>query len=145
MKILVINGPNLNLLGRRPQAHYGDETLPELEQRLADEAARLGGELTAYQSNHEGELIDRIQASAGFDGIILNPGGYTHSSVAIRDAVETSPVPVIEVHLSNIHGREPFRRRSVIAGACRGQISGLGSESYVAALHVFARMNSQGK
>jgi 3-dehydroquinate dehydratase-2 len=145
MKILVLNGPNLNLLGERPRDQYGDETLTDIERHLAAEAAHLGVEVSAFQSNHEGELIDRIQGSGGFDGIILNPGGYTHSSIAIRDAVEASPAPVIEVHLSNIHGREPFRHRSVIAGACRGQICGLGTESYLAALYVLARLNSQGK
>lgn len=142
MKVLVLNGPNLNLLGTRDPAQYGSATLAELEASLVELGGELGVEVECAQSNHEGDLVDRIQGGHGLRGIVLNPGGYTHSSVAIRDAVEACPVPVIEVHLSNLHAREPFRQRSVIAGAARGQITGLGVDGYRAALWVLCRSGS---
>jgi len=138
VKILVLHGPNLNLLGRRDPAHYGTQTLGEIDALLAAEAVALGLEVECVQTNHEGEIVDRIQGAAGYGGVILNAGGYTHTSVAIRDAVDAVETPVIEVHLSNLHRRESWRQRSVIAAVCWGQISGLGAESYVAALTVFA-------
>ncbi len=142
MKVLVLHGPNLNRLGVRDPATYGHATLDELNATLRAEARALGIDLEIVQSNHEGVLVDRIQ-STDADGIVINPGGYTHSSVALRDAIEAAEAPAIEVHLSNLHAREPFRQRSVIAGACRGQISGLGEDSYLAALAVFARAGSR--
>ena len=144
MKILVLHGPNLDRLGRRDPEHYGSQTLDELNRRIEAEGNRLGLEVECVQSNHEGAIIDRIHAAREYDGIIINPGGFTHSSVAIRDALEGSEVPAIEVHLSNIHAREPFRRHSVTVGACLGQISGLGGEGYLAALYVFATKAQQG-
>lgn len=141
MRFLLLHGPNLRSLGSREPAVYGTRTLDEVNARVSSAAADLGVELEIVQSDHEGEIIARIQAG-GMDGIILNPAGFTHSSVAIRDAVAATEVPVIEVHLTNLHAREPFRRRSVIAGACLGQISGLGAEGYIAALGVLARTRS---
>jgi 3-dehydroquinate dehydratase-2 len=139
MRILVLHGPNLNALGRRPAEHYGGLGLDELNAAIQDGARRLGVSIDCVQSNHEGELVDQLQKSASYDGVVLNAGGFTHTSVAIRDAVESCGKPVIEVHLSNLHARETFRRRSVIAGACRGQISGLGAASYLAALYVLSQ------
>lgn len=138
----MLNGPNLNLLGTRDPALYGRATLAEIESALIELGRELGAEVECRQTNHEGELVDHIQGAAGFRGIVLNPGGYTHTSVAIRDAVEACPVPVIEVHLSNLHAREHFRQRSVIAGAARGQITGLGVDGYEAAFWVLCRAGS---
>jgi len=139
VKVLVLNGPNLNLLGTRDPGQYGSATLAELEAAMHEIGGELGVEVECVQSNHEGDLVDRIQGAGGFAGIVLNPGGYTHTSVAIRDAVEACPVPVIEVHLSNLHAREAFRQRCVIAGAARGQITGLGVDGYRAALRVLCQ------
>lgn len=136
MRILVLNGPNLNLLGEREPDIYGRVTLRELEERLRA-AAGTQAEISFFQSNHEGELIDQIHRAKGHvDAIIFNPGAFTHYSVALRDAVLATGLPVIEVHLSNIYDREEFRRHSVIAPVCRGQISGLGVWSYLAAVYV---------
>ncbi len=135
MKILVLHGPNLNLLGEREPEVYGRVSLAEIDARLADLAKASGAELDVLQSNHEGVLIDRIQAARdGVDGIIINPGGFTHSSVALRDALIACGRPVVEVHLSNIHAREDFRRRSLIADVAVGQIVGLGPVGYELAL-----------
>ena len=141
MRILVLHGPNMRALGAREPDVYGSQTLAQLDATLTERARELGVHLECVQSDLEGELVERIH-SEGVDGIILNPAGYTHSSVAIRDAVAAVETPVIEVHVSNIHAREPFRRRSVIAGACAGQISGLGVLGYVAALDVLVRTRS---
>ena len=133
--ILVISGPNLNLLGRREPAVYGAVTLQDIHARLERRAQELDCAVAPFQSNHEGALIDFLHAhidDAG--GAILNPGGLTHSSVALHDAVKAMPFPVIEVHLSNVHAREGFRHRSLIAAATRGQIVGLGWYGYLAAL-----------
>ena len=136
-QVLVINGPNLNRLGEREPEIYGSVTLDALNQRLAAEASLLGFGLTSFQSNHEGEIIDRIQrAPEEADAVILNPGGLTHTSVSLRDAVEACPLPVIEVHLSNLFAREEFRRRDLVAPVCAGVIMGLGADGYVAALRV---------
>ncbi len=137
MKIAVINGPNLNLLGTREPHLYGDQSLDQIMNRLQQEAATLDCALELTQSNHEGVLIDRIQQAQGngCSGIILNPGGYTHTSVALRDAVSSIPLPVIEVHLSNIHARESFRHHSYIAPVAVGQIAGFGPFGYSLALH----------
>ena len=139
MKILIINGPNLNLLGRREPGVYGNSTMDEC---LADLRGRFDGvEIEYYQSNHEGEIIDRLHL-AGFDdsyaGIVLNAGAYTHTSLAIADAIAAISVPVVEVHISNVHAREEIRRRSMIAGVCRGVIAGFGLDSYRLAIQYFA-------
>src|SRR2546423_5163577 len=135
LRILVISGPNLNLLGRREPGVYGTMTLQDIHARLERRAKELHCAVELFQSNHEGALIDFLHAhidDAG--GAILNPGGLTHTSVALHDAVKAMPFPVIEVHLSNVHAREVFRRRSLIAPAARGQIVGLGWYGYLAAL-----------
>ena len=135
MKALFLNGPNLNLLGTREPAVYGTATLADIEARVRDLAARRGGEVDFRQSNHEGDLVTWIQAARGlWDAIVLTPGAYTHTSVALRDAIIAAGVPTIEVHLSNINAREEFRHRSLIAPVCVGQISGFGPNSYLLGL-----------
>ena len=134
-KILVLHGPNLNLLGRREPQVYGSETLEEIDRALRETAAELGVEVEARQSNDEARLIEWIQeAPSSFHGLILNPAGFTHTSVALADAVAAAGIPTVEVHLSNIHAREPFRRRSFVAAVARGQIAGFGKQSYLLAL-----------
>lgn len=133
--ILVIHGPNLNLLGTREPGIYGRETLADINKRLTAEARKAGARLETFQSNAEGALIDRIQAARGkVDFIIINPAGYTHSSVALRDALAAVEIPYIEVHLSNVHAREPFRRHSYFSDQAVGVICGLGSRGYEYAL-----------
>jgi 3-dehydroquinate dehydratase-2 len=135
MKILVINGPNLNLLGSREPDIYGKQDYAELLRKLDDFASTHSITIDAFQSNSEGALIDKIHAAAGvYDGIVINPGAYTHYSIAILDALKAIDVPAIEVHLSNIAAREDFRHTSVTAAGCIGQISGLGFDSYFLAL-----------
>jgi 3-dehydroquinate dehydratase II len=135
MKILVLHGPNLNLLGVREPEIYGRVGMEEIDNELAVRAKDLGFELRCLQSNHEGVLIDAIHEAIGWaDGILINPGAFTHTSLALRDAIASTGIPTVEVHLSNIYAREDFRRRSVIAGVCVGQISGFGANSYYLAL-----------
>ncbi|MGD1931189.1 MAG: type II 3-dehydroquinate dehydratase [Leptolyngbyaceae cyanobacterium] len=131
LKVLVLHGPNLNLLGKREPDIYGQQTLRDIESLLKAEAAGLGVEILSQQSNHEGVLIDQIQGAFDvFDGLLINPAAYTHTSVAIRDAIAAVAIPTVEVHLSNIHRREAFRHHSYIAPVAIGQISGFGVESY---------------
>ena len=131
MKILILNGPNLNLLGTREPEKYGNLTLSDVENFVRFEAEKLGVEVDFYQSNIEGELVNKIQEAKGnFDGIVMNPAAYTHTSVAIRDALLAVQIPTIEVHISNIHTREEFRKISLTAPACVGQITGFGINSY---------------
>jgi 3-dehydroquinate dehydratase-2 len=131
LRVLVVHGPNLNLLGVREPEVYGRTTLAEIDARLADQAKAAGVELRTFQSNHEGELIDRIQEARGWaSGILVNPGGLTHTSVALRDALLASSLPVVEVHLSNIFAREPFRRHSYVSDLAVGVVTGFGPESY---------------
>ena len=132
-KILVIHGPNLNKLGARDPAHYGQGTLAQLNDSLSQRAQELTVTLETFQSNHEGAIIDALQ-STDADGIVINPGALTHYSYALHDAIADFVGPVVEVHLSNIHGREAFRRQSVTAAAADGQISGLGKMSYILGL-----------
>ena len=135
MKILVMNGPNLNLLGEREPSVYGDNSLSAINGRLKEQAEKSGVEIEFYQSNCEGALIDKLhEARTQFDYIILNAGAYTHYSYAIRDAISAIKIPVIEVHLSNVHGREEFRHKSVISAVCKGVIAGFGEQSYALAL-----------
>jgi 3-dehydroquinate dehydratase-2 len=135
MKILVVNGPNLNLLGTREPDVYGGETLADIGKAVSDAAASMGVELDTFQSNEEGVLVTRIGESAGvYDGLIINPAAYTHTSVALRDAIKACGVPCVEVHLSNTHAREEFRHKSLTAPVCVGQIMGFGGAGYVLAL-----------
>lgn len=135
MKILVIHGPNLQLLGSRQPHIYGKTDLAKINRQLQTAATRLGATLEIIQSNHEGDLVERIgQAKGRYQAIVINPAAYTHTSVAIRDAIEACGVPTVEVHLSNIYAREPFRQQSLIAPVCRGQVSGFGPTSYRLAL-----------
>jgi 3-dehydroquinate dehydratase II len=132
MKLIVLNGPNLNLLGKREPNIYGNVTLDEINNSIKSLAMELGIEVSFYQSNSEGDLIDKIHSSVNeFDGILINPAAYTHTSVAIRDAFAAVSLPVVEVHLSNIHRREEFRSKSFIAPVAIGQISGFGPDSYL--------------
>ncbi len=143
MKVLVINGPNLNLLGKREPDVYGSVTLDEINSRVSALAAELGVEVSFFQSNHEGELVEKIQGAMGvFQAIVINPGAYTHTSVAIRDAIASTGVPTIEAHISNIYRREEFRKHSYISGVSVGQISGFGPDSYLLALRAAATFSA---
>ena len=134
--VLVLHGPNLNLLGVREPTMYGDKTLEEINDAITTEAGRLGLTVRIVQSNHEGDLVDAIQQAHGWaHAIVINPAGYTHTSVALRDTIQAMRLPTVEVHLSNIAAREEFRHRSVLAPACVGQISGFRWLSYILALH----------
>lgn len=135
MKILCVNGPNLNLLGTREPDKYGTVKLAQIEKNVKSKAQELGVEVDFYQNNIEGEIVNAIQAAKGvYDGIIINPAAYTHTSVAIRDAISAVMIPSVEIHLSNIHTREEFRHKSFTAPVCVGQITGFGSYGYILAL-----------
>ena len=147
MKVLFLNGPNLNLLGTREPEVYGRLTLADIEAAVRERANQLKVEVTFRQSNQEGELVAWIQETKGkFDVLVINAAAYTHTSVALRDAISAVGVPAIEIHLSNIHAREEFRHKSLIAAVCQGQICGFGAKSYIlgleAAIHVKASKNS---
>jgi 3-dehydroquinate dehydratase-2 len=138
-RVLVLNGPNLQALGSREPAVYGDATLEEVERRLRTLATELACEVECRQSNHEGVLIDLLYgAPERADGVLLNPGALTHTSVALRDCIATIPIPVVEVHLSNPHAREPFRRVSTVSAVARGVIQGFGVDSYLLGLRALA-------
>jgi 3-dehydroquinate dehydratase-2 len=134
--ILLLNGPNLNLLGTREPEVYGSTTLADVERAANEQVAQAGAKLTTFQSNHEGALIDRIQAAKkeGIDAIVINPGGLTHTSVSLRDALAGVAIPFVEIHVSNIHQREAFRHHSYLSGIAVGVICGLGTEGYTAAI-----------
>jgi len=142
MKVLYLNGPNLNLLGQREPDVYGHETLADIEAKVRERASNLGVEVDFRQSNLEGELVDWIQQAKGkSDVIILNAAAYTHTSIALRDAIAAVGIPTIEIHLSNIHAREKFRQKSLIAPVCLGQITGFGKKSYLLALEAAVDVN----
>ena len=135
MRVLVVHGPNLNLLGRREPEIYGGKTLPEIDEAIGHLAGELGVSVESFQSNQEGEIVERIQAAMGsVDAILINPAGLTHTSVVLRDALLATGIRFVEVHLSNIHGREEFRRVSLLADAAAGVVCGFGSESYLLGL-----------
>lgn len=144
MKILFLNGPNLNLLGQREPDVYGKTTLAEIEANVREHAARLKVEIDFRQTNLEGELVGWIQQARGkFDVIVLNAAAYTHTSVALRDAIAASGIPTIEIHLSNIHAREEFRHKSIIAPVCKGQVCGFGPHSYILGLEAAITVNGK--
>lgn len=135
MKLMIINGPNLNMLGIREPAHYGRETYADLIKKIEDHAKTIGVEVKCLQSNHEGDLVDDIQSAYGeYDGIVINPGAYTHTSIAILDAVKSVSVPTVEVHISKVDEREDFRKISYIRAACIATISGHGTDGYLEAM-----------
>jgi 3-dehydroquinate dehydratase-2 len=143
MRVLFLNGPNLNLLGHREPEVYGKTTLADVEARVRGRANALGAQIDFRQSNNEGELVTWIQSAKGqFDSIVINAAAYTHTSIALRDAISAIGIPTIEIHLSNIHAREEFRHRSLIAPVCSGQISGFGPDSYILGLE--AAVNIKG-
>ena len=144
MKVLFLNGPNLNMLGQREPEIYGHTTLADIEAKVRERAAKLGSDIEFRQSNVEGELVAWIQQAKGkFDVIVLNAAAYTHTSIALRDAIAATGIPTIEIHLSNTQAREKFRHKSLIAPVCRGQIAGFGPNSYVLALEAAVNVNEQ--
>ena len=144
MKILVVNGPNLNALGRRDVSHYGAETLAQVEERLAGRARELGVEVECFQANEEGQIVGFLQRAQGASGVIINAGALTHYGLSLRDALADARLPIVEVHISNVHAREEFRRHSVIAPIAVGQIAGLGTLGYDLALEFLAHRSNEG-
>jgi len=141
--VLILNGPNLNILGRRPIGHYGTMTLEQINERISEHAEKSELEVTFYQSNHEGDLVDHIQEHWGnYEGIIINPGALTYYGYSLKDALIDANVPIIEVHISNIHAREDWRSKSKIADVAQGQIAGFGFRSYTAAIDIMAGLIS---
>lgn len=141
MKILLINGANLNMLGIREPEKYGGKTLKEIEEAVIAKGKELGVETDVYQSNIEGEIVEKIQKALNvYDGILINAGGYTHTSVVIRDAIAAVKIPTIEVHMTNIHAREDFRHTSLLSGVCKGVIAGFGENSYILALEGLVKL-----
>lgn len=141
MRVLVVHGPNLNLLGTREPTVYGDVTLDQVNDMLATLATELGVELSTFQTNQEGIMVDRIQSAMGnADGILINPAGFTHTSVALRDVLLATEIPFVEVHLSNIHAREEFRRTSLLADVAEGVVSGFGPDSYLLGLRALSTL-----
>ena len=135
MKLLLINGANLNMLGQREPEKYGNTSLADIENSVIQRGKELGADVDVWQSNHEGEIVDKIQSCKGvYDGILINAGGYTHTSVVIRDAIASVQVPAVEIHMTNIHAREEFRHTSLISGVCIAQVVGFKENSYVLAL-----------
>ncbi len=142
-KILVIHGPNLNMLGKREPEIYGSETLFEINKKLVQKGKKLGLAVETFQSNHEGEIVEKIHEAFGeVSGLIINPAAFTHTSIAIRDAILILNIPVIEIHLSNIYKREPFRHKSMISDIATGQIAGLGVDGYFFALDAVFKITS---
>lgn len=140
-KIMVIHGPNLNMLGKREPEIYGKETLDEINAKIEDLAEKLGIDVETFQSNHEGKIIEKIQKTSGrCKGLIINPAAFTHTSIAIRDALLLLNIPIIEIHLSNIYKREPFRRKSMISDVVTAQITGFGVQGYIMALKAIAKI-----
>lgn len=143
MKILVLHGPNLNLLGTREPEVYGSMTLDDINNRLTELGKELGAEIQCLHSNHEGALIDALHdARTWANGVVFNPGGYTHTSIALRDAISAIQIPVVEVHLSNVYAREEFRHVSMISGVCKGKITGFGWRSYLLGLRALVEMSA---
>ena len=132
MRILLINGANLNMLGTREPEKYGSKTLTDIETEVIERGKSLGVDVDTYQSNIEGEIVEKIQQARGiYDGILINAGGYTHTSVVIRDAIAAVQIPTIEIHMTNIHSREEFRHTSLLSGVCKAIIAGFGDQSYI--------------
>ena len=135
MKILLINGANLNMLGQREPEKYGHTTLPDIEKAVIEKGNSLGAEIDVWQSNHEGDIVDKIQSAKGiYDGILINAGGYTHTSVVIRDAISSVQIPTVEIHMTNIHAREEFRHTSLLSAVCIAQVVGFKELSYTLAV-----------
>lgn len=146
MKILLINGANLNMLGSREPEKYGKTTLKEIEDAVISRGKELGAEIDVWQSNHEGEIVDKIQSAKGvYDGILINAGGYTHTSVVIRDAISAVNIDTIEIHMTNIHSREEFRHTSLLSGVCKGIVAGFGAKSYILALEGLISLINENK
>ena len=143
MKFLLINGANLNILGLREPEKYGNTSLADIERSVIERGKELGAEVEVYQSNHEGEIVDKIQSARGnYDGILINAGGYTHTSVVIRDAIASVQIPTVEIHMTNIHAREEFRHTSLISGVCVAQVVGFKEQSYLLALEGLVKLLS---
>lgn len=141
MKLLLINGANLNMLGIREPEKYGNTSLADIEHSVIERGKELGAVVEVWQSNHEGEIVDKIQSSIGkYDGILINAGGYTHTSVVIRDAIASINIPTVEIHMTNIHAREEFRHTSLLSGACIAQVIGFKEQSYILALEGLVKL-----